>query len=153
MLQCENLVLLAYRKDPLHALLSQTLPRLLRLSLQTFHVDDAILAEALRNVSGTHQFPEIVGWLHSEKVRVSETMWTMGTMKALQRLDLQNCPGVTHSMLEPLLIGSPRQLPLCPNLRAAHICLEQRSPQFILRLRQSILERFPDTSERDIGGW
>jgi hypothetical protein len=60
-------------------------------------------------------------------------------------LILEGCAGISYSMLEPLVIGSPpNQPPLCPRIREiyfSNLCGD--TGEFLERLRQSFKQRFP----------
>jgi hypothetical protein len=152
MCQLEVLDLRHCNPITLHRILTQRLPRLRKLRLIEFQADDAVLAKTLGSVCETLQSLTLAVW--HDPPTVHNTLSAVETLHALRRLNLLSCPGVTHAMLEPLLIGSPpTEPPKCPRVCKAYIRLDVRSSQFIARLRESIRSRFPNASDHDVDGW
>jgi hypothetical protein len=151
MCQLEVLDLRHSNPIALHRILTQRLPRLRKLRLIEFQADDAVLAKTLGSVCETLQSLTLAVW--RDPPTVHNTLSAVETLHALRRLNLQSCPGVTHAMLEPLLIGTPpTEPPKCPRVRKAYIRLDVQSSQFIARLRESIRSRFPNASDHDVDG-
>jgi hypothetical protein len=144
-------------EEPLRSLFAHSLPRLRTLQLKYFALDDTILGQALRTAAETLHSLEIQGWnwyAEEEPPRVDHTISAIGTMRSLRSLKIVSCEGVTHAMLEPILIGSPPDRPpLCAQVRVAKVYLTQTSPQFIVRLRESIRLRFPKYNPTDVNGY
>jgi hypothetical protein len=144
-----------------HAL-SQGFPRLRHLEISEFSVDDTTFAQALRGARRTLESLHLSSFRldfsqHWRRAALPETVEAIGTLRELRSLKLRKLQNsslvVTHKMLEPILIGKPpTQAPLCAKIRAAHISLPSKSPQFIMRLRKSIRRRFPNIREEDVDG-
>jgi hypothetical protein len=145
MIQLEKLSLSRFEANLATRTFSQAFPRLRDLTLNSFDGDDAALARAIRSVSETLEFFELQERIYRDGVRYDETIAAIGTLRELRRLRLSDCPGLPHAMLEPLLIGSPpTQPPLCPKVRFVLIRLDEPSPEFMQRVRESIRLRFPN---------
>jgi hypothetical protein len=160
MLQLEDLRLFRCGKHALRCIFRQGFPQLRRLHLTVFDVDDASLAMGLRSASETLESVCLSDWQQNDlsvAPFVDQTISAIGTLKSLRNLSISGCPGVTHAMLEPILIGKhPDQPPLCPRVCAAHIHLGKRSEsrEFISRLRKSIRRRFPNIADTNVAdGW
>jgi hypothetical protein len=148
----EELELVKCREHSLNILLSQSFPRLRNLTLNRFSMGDAILAQALHRVARMLESLQIVDWNDRAPAPV-ETLSAIAALHSLRSLKLEYCRGLTHAMLEPLLIGNPpSHPPLCRNVHTAHIQLHERFPEFIVRLRESIQQRFPDTPDNCVTG-
>jgi hypothetical protein len=154
LVQLEELELVRCLQGPSCSVLCQSLPRLRKLKLRYFSVDDAILARALRGVSETLEALDMCSWLHPAETSMDQTVSAIGTLRFLRSLKLEGCRGMTHAMLEPLLIGDPpSQLPLCARVRLATIRLQEKSPQFLARLLESMRKRSLYVCDNDIDGW
>jgi hypothetical protein len=124
-----------------------------QLQLTHFYGEDAVPAKALCGVSAMLESLELICWRHPGQGSVDQTISAIGTLHSLNLLTIQQCQGMTPAMLEPILIGAPpTEPPLCANIRTAYIELDQKCPQFVVRLRESIRQLFPDIGEYDVNG-
>jgi hypothetical protein len=152
LVRLEKLDLFKCSDQALNIIMSQSLPRLRKLRLTVFCIHDTILAKILRGASDTLEYLELNSWDHpAGEVQVDATISAMGTLRELRSLTLLSCPGVTQTMLEPVLIGTRARPPLCSKVREASI-LVGGPMKFHSRLVESILRRFPYASKYDIHG-
>jgi hypothetical protein len=71
-------------------------------------------------VSETLEFLELCDWRQPVDNGCDHTLCAISTLQSLRFLSLEKCPGVTHQMLEPLLIGDPlAQAPRCAKVSSA----------------------------------